>query len=182
MNEEWQLVKKGDFGWYRDSAACIKAFWVPTLEYVDPSSKTHGKLSVESIDSLRDKLIQNHTRVSMSEAGSEAMVNGLLQAFRIHDDKRYMIVYPNGLLEQHILGHDNSFNRVARDLTFPEQCLFVILRLLVIAVGWGTFYFGIIPEEAFVLYLIPIGCVCYGAFSLLYFIIELITGKSMSEY
>jgi len=75
----------GDFGWYY-SYSKIQAYWLKEVTFIDPSSKTHGILSKDSISTLKDKVLKHHDDISPSEVFLQSCENSQLEGFTVSED------------------------------------------------------------------------------------------------
>lgn len=73
-----------DFGWYFKSSF-IEAYWLKEITFIDPSSKTHGALSKDSINILKDKVSEHLDKISPTEVFLQSCENGQLEGFTVSD-------------------------------------------------------------------------------------------------
>jgi len=112
-----------DFGWYY-KYSLIQAYWLKEVSFIDPSSKTHGSLSKDSINILKDRVSEHLDEISPSKVFLQGCENGQLEGFTVSDDLGggCMIVIPGSHMSFLTLGETN-YREILSDASYlkPEK-------------------------------------------------------------
>ncbi|MBK7446237.1 MAG: DUF2569 family protein [Ignavibacteria bacterium] len=121
MNENWNHVKRNDFGWYVEGEIEIKAFWLPEVEFANQESDVSGKIAESTLKTLRLRILEYSSELALHSNLTSAFRADALIAFKISDDLGggFMIVLPNGLIDFKTIA---VLNKARMDLDeFDEQ-------------------------------------------------------------
>ena len=100
MSDQWRSERRGTFGWSVEGSSDIKAFWVPTATFADPTKKVSRRIDASTARLFEAKLKEHSGEVVPRETLMTALRSGRLEAFAISEKEGggYLVVLSSGLV------------------------------------------------------------------------------------
>lgn len=142
MNENWNLEKRNNFGWYLEGQNEIKAFWLPEVEFANPESTVSGNISESTVKILEDKLFNYSISLTPQTHLFSAIASNSLMAFKLSEELGggFMIVLPVGLTNfQTIAIGRNKLDATTNRIQLFKNITLIIITITVLILSFKPF-------------------------------------------